>query len=360
MLFTLTMSSLAAATLLQSAPQDAAEVLARMQERQAERWETVDNYTVYQTMQGLEFPAMGDGRNAFEIPTHYQKYTFEDRVAFGLVPANEYQVAKGRAGEHGEVLDAGGLERGADGQEMMADVLEDEMRKAGAPMLPGLDYPGQMLRDNATFMRAGAQAIREADAGDFGRGDAAASLAAHDEMARAMRLVGREKLEGREVFHLRAEGLDRVVTEPGAAEQFTLHGADMWVDAERYVTLKTTMEGDMRVDGEQKPLTFERLLQDYRQVGPLYESHRQVMRLTGMMAAMDDKQRKEMEEARKQIEQMEAQMDQLPAMARGMVERQIAQAKQQMEMMSGDGALEIVYDVVRIDLNDGPAPPKGS
>jgi len=338
------------------AQQSAQEVFETMRARQIARWETVDNYTVFQRMEGFEIPGLSESGD-LEIPTHYQKHDIEGEPAFGIVPGDEYMVAVGQAGEHGEFVTPEFFELGADAQRMTADAFDAEMAKSGMPMLPGMDYPGQMMRENATFSDASAQVIRDAEAGDFGRANAAAELATAREMARTMRLVGREEVEGRGVLHLRAEGLNRVVSQPGDDHHFTVRSASMWVDEEHYVTLRLSMEGEAEGDGEKRSVTIERLFEDYRSVGPLYESHRQVMRLSGLMAAMDPKQREELENARRQMDELEAQLDQMPAAARGMVERQIARGKAQMEMLSDGGGFELVTEVLRIEVNTGPPPP---
>lgn len=354
----LTLTALGA-TAVAMPQQSAREIFETMRARQLERWETVDNYTVFQKMSGIEFPTMPGVTESGELetPMHHQKHTFGERVSFGIVPPNEYVLAVGQAGEHGEYVNAELMEGMADGNRMMADAIEDEMRKGGAPMfLPGMDYPGQMLRDNAMFADASAEAIREAEAGDFGRGNAAQALEAQDEMARRMELVGREEVDGKAAFHLRAEGLNRVLTEPGDDNAFTLNSAEVWIDATQYVILRMQMNGVVEAEGQPREVTLEQLFQDYREVGPLYESHRQVMRMSGMMGDIDPKQREELEEARRQMEEMKAQLDQMPAAARGMVERQMQAAEAQMAMLDND-AFELVTEVLRIEINTGPPPP---
>ena len=357
MLHALALTALGSAALL-TPQQSAREVLEAARARQIERWETVDNYTVFQRMEGLEFPDMPGVTESgeLEVPMHYQKHEIDGRVAFGIVDPNEYQVAVGQAGEHGQMLDADALGQGADAHRMVGDAFDQEMAKSGMPMLPGMNYPGQMMRDNAMMLDATSEAVREAEAGDFGRGNAAATLAAHDEMAEWMRLVGREEVDGREAFHLRAEGLNREIGEPGEEHRFTLRAVDAWIDAEHYVALRTTMEGDLEAEDETRQVTLEQSFEDYREAGPLYESYRQVMRMTGIMGEMDPKQREELEDARREMEQMEAQLDQLPAAARGMVESQMEKARAQMAMLENDG-FEMVTEVLRIEINTGPPPP---
>ncbi len=358
MLHTLTLAALGAAALLPSAAQQSAqEVFEAMRARQLERWETVDNYTVFQLMQGFEVPGLGGDGSQLEIPLYYQKHDIDGEPSFGLVPTNEYFVAVAQASEGGEYVNAEAFAGSAEGSVMMADALDSEIANSGFPKLPGMNYPGQMMRDNAVFLDASAEAIREAEAGDYGRGDAALTLRTQAEMASTLQLVGREEIDGRDAFHLRAEGLNRVVTGPDEEIRFTLRSVSVWIDAEHYVTMKTSMEGDAEADGETRSITIERLLQDYRPVGPLYESYLQVMRMKGLMEAMDPKQREDLEKAQRQMEEMEAQLDQMPAAARGMVERQIEKARAQMEMLTGDGGLEVVSEVLRIEINTGPPPP---
>jgi hypothetical protein len=357
MLHTLTLAALGVTALLPSAAQQSTqEIFDAMRARQLERWETVDNYTVFQSMQGFEIPGLGVD-NTLEIPLYYQKHDIDGQPSFGLVPTNEYFVAVAQASEGGEMVNAEAFAANAEGSVMMADALDDEIANSGFPKLPGMNYPGQMMRDNAIFLDASAEGIREAEAGDYGRGDAALALRTDAEMASTLQLVGRAEIDGREAFHLRTEGLNRVVTGPDEEIHFTLRSVSMWIDAEHYVTLKTTMEGDAGADGETRSITLERLLQDYRPVGPLYESHRQVMRMKGIMEAMDPKQREDIEKAQRQMEELEAQLDQMPAAARGMVERQIAKGRAQMEMLTGDSGIEVVSEVLRIEINTGPPPP---
>lgn len=351
MVHTLAVTALSAAALM-PAQQSAQEIFETMRAMQLERWETVDNYTVFQKMEGFEFPMVPGVTESgeLELPLHYQKNVIEGRPAFGTVDPNEYQVAVGQASEHGGTMDADALEQMGDSYRMLGDAFDQEMANSGMPMLPGMGYPGQMMRDNAIFMDTTAHAIREAEAGDFGRGDAAATLAAHDAMAETMRLVGREEVDGREAFHLRAEGLNRVISEPGQEHAFTLRAVDAWIDAEHYVMLRTTMEGEFEAEGETREVTLERLYQDYREVGPLYEPHRQVMRMTGLMGGIDPEQREELEKAKREMEAMEEQLDELPAAARGMVESQMEKGRAQMAMLENDG-FEVVSEVLRIEIN---------
>jgi len=328
--------------------QDAPAVLARMRERQAERWETVDNYTVFLKMEGV------GGLEGLDVFRHYQKYTVEGRPAFGLVSPDEYSFAQQQA--EGTGMSSEELRLGADAMDMTGEAMASELSKEGWPMLPGMDPRETMGGRNSDFLRAAADAQDQAAAGDFGKGDATMSVRALDELASRLRMVGKEKVDDREAYHLRAEGLDRVLTARGDAQKFTLRSVDMWIDVEELVQLRQTMEGTAEADGQSREVTLEQLSQDYREVGPLYEPFRQVMRMSGMMEDMDPKQREELEKARRQMEEMQGQLDQMPAAARGMVERQMAKMREQMAMLDS-GSFELVTEVTRIEINQGPPPP---
>ena len=50
------------------------------------------------------------------------------------------------------------------------------------------------------------------------------------------RFVGTKTVDGRPVFHLRAEGLeDAAIAQPQSGPQFTLKAASLWVDTEKWL-----------------------------------------------------------------------------------------------------------------------------
>jgi hypothetical protein len=306
--------------------QDAQSIIETMQEKQVERWETVDNYTVVQSVLGQQ------------SPIYYEKIFVgeERRPAFRRVPISEYQeqLPGGTQSAMGHM---------ADGYEMMADSMEGQ----GMPSVG----TGPMLRDMAVFMREGASA----EIGD-GREDAARRSEEMGEIAQRARLVGRETVDGRETFVLRAEDLSDIEMEqPNDEGKFTLHTMSLWIDAKQYVPLRLKMDGEAESDGKSMPITIEKLDQDYRQVGPLYEPHRQVLRMTGAEAALDPKQREELEKSRAQMEELKAQLAEMPEAQRRFVEGRMKSAMEQMERMSGDGSMfETVIEVVSMRINQGP------
>lgn len=343
MISSLTLSMLAVATLAPTAPQDAKEILKSAQARQAERYATVDNYTVVQSVGGIE------------SSMYHEKIEVNGQPVFRLVPIIEYQRAQG---EDGEPLTPDQLREMADASEATGKAMDEQMAGQGGGM-PGMDMGGMMM-DNAMLYRGAAAGLEEAEAEDWGRDDAARGVQGMAEFARRAKVVGTEAIDGRDAYVLRAEDLsDVVMSQPEDEGQYTLQKMTVWLDKEELVLLGTKMDGTIEAEGQTREMTIENLLQDYRQVGPLYESHRRVMRISGLMGEMSDKDRKEMEEAKKQMEEMEAQLDDVPASARPMVESQIKKARAMMDSMLKDGTMEAVVDVVRIDVNQGPPIPEG-
>lgn len=329
---------------LPAAAQDARSILATMAEKQAERWASVDNYSIEQAIEGAPIP----------VPVYFTKTTAGGFTTFRRVPFNEWAKkgsgAEGMEPEHYEIM--------ADGYDMIGQVHRDQ----ADPMTAGLVT--WVTDDAAAFMRAAAEAERSGEAYADDDPDAA-NVQGMAAFGRRARLIGRETVDGRDAFLLRADDLSDVSLEQpeGGDAEFTLLTGSLWIDAEHYVPLRMVMDGEIVTSGGRGPVTMELRLQDYQQSGPLYEPGRQVMRMSGLMQAMatDPEQKKELEEARKEMEKaraemekMEAELAKMPASVRGMVEEQMQKSMQQMEMMMNDGVIESVIHQKVLGVNQGP------
>jgi len=236
---------------------------------------------------------------------------------------------------------------------------ENELQKGGMPsglqrmIRPPADQPwlspnpGDMMGMYAGFLRAGAKGKEEIASQ---QSDAAVVAPIDDmtEFARATELVGREKIDGRQAFHLRAEGLDH--TQRVEGDEFTLQTMDMWVDAERYVPLQMHMKGVATSRGETRPITIERMDQDYREVADskMYEPYRQVTRIGGVMNAQ---QQAEIQKAQREMANMDKQLQSLPESQRQMIMRQMGPQLEMIKKMASSGAMEIVTEVREIQVN---------
>lgn len=161
----------------------------------------------------------------------------------------------------------------------------------------------------------------------------------------------RRTIDGRPALGLYANNLD--YTDGSGDSQTTINSMTMWVDAERYVPLRLIMEGDMRADGETRPISIERDDMDYQSAagcGQLYKPMRSIMRIGGMMTP---EQQEQMKEAQVQMAQFDKQMAQMPESQRAMVMRQMGPQMEMMKKMVSGGGLEVESRVIEMRCNTG-------
>lgn len=325
--------------------EDARSIMRTMGEKQIARWSGVNSYAVDQFVMGNR------------ITQTYER--FEIQGADGKTsPAFRLVGQRSGSGECASFLDTYAM-----GAEMLGAGLGDEYEKglqqAGLP--PGLLKatgsdpwatmdPRVMMGGVADFARAGAEAERNQS---DGRAEAVASAQDIEEFARRAKLVGRESVDGKEAFHLVADGLNR--TQQADGQEFTLNTINLWVDAREHVPLRMKIDGVAKSGSESRPITIERFDRDYRTVpgSTMYESYRQVMRLSGML---DAAQRAEMADAQKQIAEMDKQLAELPPAQRQMVMQQMGPQMAMMKQMASGGAFEMTTEVQQIVVNPAPAP----
>ena len=317
------------------AVQDARTILERVRARQAERWATVGNYTVVTVVEP----------GVVQNPIHYEKITINGEPAFRVVPRTEYErrvLTKAGFPPLGPEF-AEGL---AQGHDMLGEAFA-----AGGEGAPPMDIR-PMTDQMALFLRAGA-AYRE----DDGRAEARDARADMGEFVRRARFVGVETMEsGSTAFLVEAADLfDLPLAQPKGGGEYRLEKVGLWIDTEQYVPLRLRMDGQVTRNNTVTPFTIERLDLDYRQVGPLYESHRQVMRLTGVMEGASAKDRKEMEKARKDLAKAKQQLADMPeGPQKAMVMKMMKPHLEKFERLAAAGAFEAATRVVSIAVNEGP------
>jgi hypothetical protein len=340
-------SALLTVVLASPAPaQDAQSVLAAMAAAQAERWAGVDNYTVVKSVEAA---------GGLETPQYFVKMEVDGRPTFRLVPPPVYER---------EMLEAAGFPPpGAELYEGLAtgyDLLGPALEQGGGdqPPMPGVS---RMTSQISAFLREGADAVRALDDGSSDAEQAVADMSA---FAARARLVGVAPVlahpDGtmRDAYHLVVE--DVGITQETGGGSFTLNTASMWIDTEHYLPYRLLMEGEVESEGRRSPLTIERLDLDYRVHGPLYVAHREVGRLSGIMAAMSDGERREMEDARRQLADAERQLAAMPdGAAKSMAERMLGPRIEEFRRMVEGEALESAVNVSSVAVNEGPPTPYG-
>lgn len=302
--------------------------------KQQARWAPVKNYTILQKT------------DLMEVPTYYEKIEVNGQATFRLVPQTEWERARTGVTQEEVKGIAAGMAQGL-------DLLGGALGQQGGPMGA---YVQSMTSDMAKYYRMMSEYEENS-----GHEDAAKDVRAAASLAGRIKLAGRETVGGRPAFVLRAENLSDIeVEQPAGGPAVKLEVITMWMDAEHYVPLRTRTQ--LRAEGG-GTFTLELLEQDYRQVESLYEPTRQVMRISGMMAAMatDPKQKKEMEKMRKEAEKARAQLDQMdeqlaklsPA-ERRMIEGRMEKAKKQLEMMANGDVAEAEVGLSVYAINKGP------
>ena len=313
--------------------EDAQSILDKVHQKQVQRWEGVASYIVDQSM-------MGNRTAILYERIEVQDATGNAQPAFRMVPLDE--IEKRRAANTGTpILSSEELKLFAMGADMAGDAIEKGIQDGGMPAgilgASGMG-PRATMTDVSTFLRAAA----EADGGSDGSAEAQEGFSGMEDFAETARLVGKEDVDGRKAFHLRADDLNRAQVMEGG--EFTLSSISLWIDAENYVPLKLQMDGIATNGKEKRPVRIEKLDQDYRKVAGsgMYESFRQVMRIGGIMSAQDQK---EMQKAQKEFARFEKEMQQMPAAQRDMIMRQMGPQMEMMKKLASGGGFEIVTEI---------------
>lgn len=314
-------------------------------EQQQAQLAGVNNYAVVLNIMGNDVPQYFE-RTSLASPTGG---TYE---TFVLVPPGE--IAR-RQDQHGMTPEA--LEHYADGLRMTGDALETETLKSGMPV--GMVYsmgpppgeepwasprPSVMMGSMADFVGFAAEAKRQKEDGVPVSNDYAQVFANAE-------VVGTTEIDGRNAWQVRSDGLN--ITDNSNGQQFTLNSVDFWMDKDDCIPLKFHMKGKaVGDDGKPRDIFIEKTDSDYRQVPgtKLLLSHRQVMRMGGVLTPAEEKQ---MAEARVQMAEFENQLAAMPASQRSMMEGMMGSRMEQMRKMLDTGAFEMEIRIIDVRVNEG-------
>jgi len=114
--------------------------------------------------------------------------------------------------------------------------------------------------------------------------------------------------------------------------------------------LRIRMDGVANMNGQTQEMFMEILSLDYQQVGPLYESMRQVMRMGGILTP---EQQAQMAEAQQQMQEMEQQLAGLSGQQREMMENMLGPQMAMMRQMADNGTIEVQTLIGQIRVNAG-------
>lgn len=317
---------------------DPAALLRKCEQVKADRWEGVTHYVVVQSMLGQQVALPYERFEA--IGTDGQRLPgFRPMTADSPYSSADLKMIAEKAREVGNGLS----------NEMSASGLPVGMLGGGGEPWASPD-PSVMMGGAGTFLEAAADAQdsnqRERDAAVA---EASANAAGMADMARRLRHVGTESVEGVATQHLRAAGLaQRHVTGDGG--EMVIQDLDLWIDERNCVPIKFTMAGTHTSGGKTQPVTIERVNSQYRAVpgSRMYEPFRQVMRIQG---AMTEAQQKELRESQAKLEDLERRLAQMPPSQRDMILQRMGPQMDMMKRMASGGGIEVVMDVQQILVN---------
>jgi hypothetical protein len=268
----------------------------------------------------------------------------EVQVLAGLSPSADFLEIYGAA-----MIDVQQMFNERTGGENMADVAEglderdwenDESKK------PWLN-PHRLFAAGGLMMVETAQAIRDAEHSlETSASQAQAETDKSGALASQLEDLGVENRDGVLANHFGYSGLNEPMGSFDGT-QATLNGASIWIDAERDLILGHRIEGTMVAEGQSRPFFIEVSNSDFRGSAgcDLYEPHRRVTRMGGML---DDAQMAQMEEARVQLEEFDRQMAAMPADQREMMENMMGKQMDMVRSLASGGAMEYVDEIEEI------------
>jgi|GEM_PF-1895935 len=328
--------------------QTAQEILEEVIQRDLDRKEPVQNFIVNQSTMGQS------------MLLYFEKVqrTLADGQSFStfrLVPPNEIAERQNA----GNILSPQDLELYAGGLEQTGEALSREMANSGMPvsslMMPesydepwASPDPRVMTGSMAMFLRAAAASESERLAGGDNT-DIDSNAQQLEQLVADAELIGNDTVNGRPAFLIRADGV-QYAQSADDGEQFNVDTVNLWIDREHYVPLQIRMDGIATFDGQQQEMFMEMLSLDYQQIGPLYESTRQVMRMGGMLTPEQEAQ---MAEAQEQMAQMEQQLAELSGPERELLQNMLGPQMEMMQNLVNNGTIEVETLVQRIRVNAG-------
>lgn len=341
------------------------EIFHEMDTRKRASFEGIDNFSQMKTIMGMctlehfekARTTSSDGRGVIEymrlVPLSEISARKSPDSEFSRATPEELDYAADVLGHDPMTRKGGELDRH----------MESELQSAGLP--GGLGFmlthppanepwlspmPSDMLGNYSLMLKAGAEGKRE-DTRQKAAAEQEAKTDPFAEIASHTRVVGRETVNGRPAIRLIADNIRH--TEVTNGQEFTLKTLHLWVDAEHYVPLKMQMDGTARDGNELRDVRIEREDESYQKdpgCRSLYEPHRSVTRIAGILNAEEEAQ---MQQAQAQMAEFEAQMASMPQAQRDMIMRQMGPQMEMMKSMAAGNGLEMVAEITGLRCNAG-------
>lgn len=178
-----------------------------------------------------------------------------------------------------------------------------------------------------------------------------AAMSDYSRMLQRARETGTERVGGVETRTLVVEDFSGLTFGPEGSETFQPERMTLYIDTEEYLPRKMEIAGEVVVDSQPRPVTTTITLEDYQIVEGFMYPYRTTVQAEGLMGAMGDDDRAEME---RQLEEFDRRMEEMPAEQRRMAERAMGPRVEQMRRMMESGALEQTVVVKELRVNTEP------
>ena len=249
---------------------------------------------------------------------------------------------------------------------MMESVYVEEMSRVDLPggivpmvMNPPPDQPwlssnpNDMMSMYATMLEGAAAGIEDQQRRDEEVRQEALSNRM-DAIANSLTVVREEVLNDRPAAVLQGP-IPAAMAQQANNQDFVPSNLQMWVDTERFATLKMRIEGEVRQDGDVRQFALELEEMNYQPVpgcAQLVLPTSRVMRMSGVMTPEEEA------EISSQMAEMQRQLDSLPPGQRDMIMRQMGPQMEMLESMASGGGMEMATAVTQMSCNTGLPDPQ--
>jgi len=336
------------------------EVIQGIQEASRRQIADVDNYWIQRDNFGItsfEYyeklsvvdPAMGGTIEYMRMVPPAELYAASNNPSLANASPDDLRVAADVIRSQGPRMEDG----------LRQEMANAELPPGIAPMVmnspPGQPWlsanPNDMMGMYAMMLEGGAIGIEQQEAADAAARQEALNNPV-SQLANTMQVTGEETLNGRPVAVLAGAIPPQVQGVDG--QEFTMNSLSMWVDTEKFVTMKMRIEGEALYDGQVRPLALELEEFNHQPVPGCSQFEMptsRVMRMSGMMTPEEEAQMSG------QMAELQQQLDSMPPDQREMIMRQMGPQMAMLENMASGGGIEMVTDVTQMSCNTGlPSP----
>lgn len=173
--------------------------------------------------------------------------------------------------------------------------------------------------------------------------------AMYDDLAGHVELTGTEEIDGHDCWVLAAKDPESLGDQ--MPDDFRSPKITLWIDRELSVPRRIRVEGEVKADGDWRPMTMETGRHDFREVQGLLLPYRTSTSISGVSSAVPPAK---LEEMQKQMAEMQEQLAKMPPQQRAVAEQMMKSRMPQMQAMLGASSEPTETVVKEVTVNQGP------